>query len=369
MSIRSGWQFGLVSVVSVFLVGWTVPQPEVNCPKAGSATEYLLKDGCTPTKSVDCIAISTQLAPNVIMYIYEDHPAVTPISPFFYEVPHYGVFNPFFLAAYTKLLQDDCFNDDPNDDHDNTEACSYLAIQLNWFDASRESPHKGEDIWRYPNGYADGMTQAEIAYLYDRQYQYESQCDTRPESVWCKNHRATTPESYRTKSDRAGKAFDWAYGNSGVAHAYDDFHFWYMHVTIKQKTPHFVLNTHNKALIRLNDLCVTYPGSAWCTRLARGINALREPSLSRVDVTDFVCPSTVCSPQSSPEPFPYNWSYYRVGKDPASCGYHRLNADTLLRLVDRGHDSGPWPGILQKYASDWSKAFDQAVAMQKCSNP
>jgi hypothetical protein len=315
----------LIVVASVFLVGWALPRPGVNCPESGEARDWLMKDGCHSGNSKNCVAISTQETPNVVMYVY--------------PAPTNAIINAYFVATYAILLQEDCF------DRRNMEACSYLDIQLSWFERFRESPHQGMDIWKHPNGYADSMVQAEIAYLYDSRYRF------------------TGDASYQTKSDRAGRAFDWSWDRFGVAQAYDNTHYWYMHATIGTEKPHFVLNAHNKALIRLHDLCERNPGSAWCARRSRGIRVLREPSRDRVDVTDFAClsiPGVIyrCSP------FPPTWSYYRAN-DPnrATCEYHRLNYETLRRLRDRGLDTG----ILETYASMWSRSFDLAVSMGRCS--
>lgn len=303
---------------------WLLPTPGVNFPSKETFTyKTYTKDGgslCSVTKLESCHGISSEHK-NVIVYIY----------------PTGAVLNPHIITGYATRLIRDCFSDPPTD----LVVCELLKDQLNYLESAGIQIDSETLLWLVDEGnYPDAMVQSGIALLfYNMAQRY-------PE----KN------SDYVEITQKAGAAFDrtWSRRGSryGVAHIYDDNHYWYIAGGVNEKKPRYTLNVMNKALVDLHELKNVTGEEKWDNRIQKGLNTLRRPEKRWPSVDKFNIPRITINGLELE-----NWSYHRIGPSTAvaSLGYHKLNYDTLKRLVSRGYDSED--GILNKYATLWELSY------------
>ena len=317
-------------------VPWHVPQAN-EFPTAGPAYEWLTKTSglCASRDPASwCLGMSDE---------YSCIPVeVNPESSS-------AVLNPHQIASYAQVLAASCY-----ENGNVGGSCTFLTKVLSYLETSKKSPRMGLDVWHVHTSdthddtstpsLPDAMVQSAIALLFQKVAANESDPKTK--------------KQYVDRMRRAGNAFDWAYGNGGVAHDFDDTQFWYIGAHPLESNPRYALNVMAKALNDLHDLGKLDPeDQKWELRVARGLNMLCHPDTSPISVASF-----------HGETFKgiQDWSRHRVRNvrsRPASCGYHRLNLNTLTRLISRNRDRN---SVLQYYRDLWVMSYAKAAVRKKC---
>lgn len=313
--------------VVMSLAGWKYPESgkDYSNDVTSATYNYMKNNVCKNGVVADCIGVSDELSPGIIMYVYDMGNGETK-----------ALLNPHFISSYALSLHADC------EEGKWPEACSKRDEYLQYLEDAKQSPKTGLDIWyvysdeKTGKANADAMVQSQISLLYYR----VGNCGQGYSSIYCE------------RMERAGAAFDWGYANHGVADIVSSDKYWYVSAGANEPERRDSLNVMNKALLNLHDIMKGLPEDKkpiWKWRIDRGINLLK------AKLVEFDCPS--CKD--------FGWSYVRTWevKNVADVCYHKLNWSTLERLVGRGYDSD---GTLYEMFNKWKLQGESQV--EQCEN-